>query len=107
MAASTLDVTTNADGTLVIHPRCLVAAEDASELRRALIHAIRHVRPPHLVLDLADVRELDPINLGALAAACHLGDDHQVTVYVDHSSAGIALLLTAAGVPGHRIRHIL
>ncbi|MEU4164318.1 STAS domain-containing protein [Actinoplanes sp. NPDC026670] len=107
MAASTLDVTTTSDGTLVIHPRCLRADEDATELRRALIHAIRHVRPSYLVLDLADVRELDSINLGALAAACHLGDDHQVTVFVDHTSAGIALLLTAAGVPTHRIRHIL
>ncbi|WP_433789001.1 STAS domain-containing protein [Actinoplanes sp. CA-252034] len=107
MAASTLDVTTTSDGTLVIHPRCLRAGEDATELRRALIHAIRHVRPAHLVLDLADVRELDPINLGVLAAACHLGDDHHVTVFVENSSAGIALLLTAAGVPIHRIRHIL
>ncbi|MFC4065808.1 STAS domain-containing protein [Actinoplanes subglobosus] len=104
MTASTLDVTTPSDGTLVIHLRPLVAAEDAAELRRALIHAIRHVRPPHLVLDLAGVRELDPINLGTLAAACHLGDDHHVTVHVDHTSAGIALLLTAAGVPAHRIR---
>jgi anti-anti-sigma regulatory factor len=107
MAASTLDVTTTPDGTLVIHPRCLRAAEDATELRRALVHAIRHVRPSRLVLDLADVPELDPINLGALAAACHLGDDHQVTVFVDHSSALIAVLLTAAGVPRHRIRHVM
>jgi anti-anti-sigma regulatory factor len=107
MAASTLDVTTTSDGTLVIRPLCLRADEDATALRRALVHAIRHVRPSRLVLDLADVRELDPINLGALAAACRLGDDHHVTVFVDHSSAGIALLLTAAGVPAHRIRHIL
>ncbi|BEL03643.1 hypothetical protein Q0Z83_018340 [Actinoplanes sichuanensis] len=107
MTASALDVTTTSDGTLVIHLRCLSADEDATELRRTLIHAIRHIRPSFLVLDLADVRELDPINLGALAAACNLGDDHQVTVFVDHISAPTAMRLTAAGVPTHRIRHIL
>lgn len=105
MATSTLDVTIG-DDTLVIRLRCLRAAEDATELRRALVHAIRHVRPAHLVLDLTDVRELDAIDLGVLAAACHLGDDHQVTVFVDHSSAGTAVRLTAAGVPAHRLRHV-
>jgi anti-anti-sigma regulatory factor len=107
MAASTVDVTTSPDGTLVIQPHGDLLAEDAVDLRRALILAIRHTRPVCLVLDLTDVRELDPINVGTLAAACHLGDDHQVAVFLDHSSAGIAHRLYVAGVPAHRIRHVL
>jgi hypothetical protein len=49
-----------------------------------------------LVLDLADVPALGPISLCTLAAACHIGGDHQVAVFLDHSSADIAELLTAA-----------
>ncbi|GAA4960319.1 hypothetical protein GCM10025331_59330 [Actinoplanes utahensis] len=49
---------------------------------------------------------LDPINLGTIAAACHLGDDHHVAVFLDHPSAALADRLIAAGVPRHRLRHI-
>lgn len=106
MSASTVDVSSDPDGTLVIHPHGDLDADDAIGLRRALIQAIRHTRPLRLVLDLADVRELDPINLGALAAACEVGDDHQVAVFVDNSSPDLALRLTAAGVPRSRLRHV-
>ncbi|GAA4953952.1 STAS domain-containing protein [Actinoplanes utahensis] len=107
MGASTLDVITNSDGTIVIHPHGLLDPDDAAGLQRTLVHTIRHTRPARLVLDLADIRELDAINLGTLAAACLLGDDHQVAVFLDHTSASLAGLLTAAGVPLSRIRHIL
>jgi hypothetical protein len=35
---------------------------------------------------------------------CGLGDDHQVIVFVDNSSAAIAADLTGAGVPQQRLR---
>jgi hypothetical protein len=57
-------------------------------------------------MDLAKVEELDPISLGTLAAACGLGDDHQVAVFLDHSPAPIAASLTAAGIPPHRLRYV-
>ncbi|HWS37961.1 MAG TPA: STAS domain-containing protein [Actinoplanes sp.] len=104
MSASTVDVNTHPDGTLVIHPHGDLDADDALRLRQALILAILHTRPLRLVLDLADVHELDPLNLGALAAACDVGDDHHVTLFVDNTSPGLAHLLTAAGVPPHRLR---
>ena len=66
------------------------------------MHAVRHVRPLRLVLDLGDVDRLDPINVGTLAAACDLGDDHQVAVFLDNSSTDIADELAAAGVASHR-----
>ncbi|GIF12493.1 STAS domain-containing protein [Actinoplanes teichomyceticus] len=106
MTTSTVDVTTSTDGTLVIHPHGALDATDAVGLRRTLVQAIRHIRPLRLVLDMADVQGLDPINLGTLAAACNIGDDHQVAVFFEHSSAGLAELLTAAGVPQHRFRHV-
>jgi anti-anti-sigma regulatory factor len=106
MPTTAVDVNTSPDGTLVIHPHSSLGAAEAIELRRALVHAIRHTRPLRLVLDLADVRELDPINLGTLAAACYLGDDHRVAVFLDHPSLAIADRLAAAGVPCHRLRHI-
>lgn len=106
MSASTVDVNDNPDGTLVIHPRGDLDADDAIGLRRALVQAILHTRPARLILDLADVHELDPLNLGALAAACAVGDDHHVPVYLDNTSPDLAHRLTAAGVPVHRLRHV-
>lgn len=106
MTGSAVDVETSADGSLVIHPRGVLEADDAVELRWTLVHAVRHIRPLRLILDLRDVDDLDPINLGTLAAACYLGDDHQVAVFLDNSSTGIADLLSAAGVASHRLRHV-
>jgi anti-anti-sigma factor len=107
MSGATVDVDTRPDGTLVIQPHGMLDADDAVELRRTIVHAVRRLRPLRLVVDLGDLRDLDPINLGTLAAACHLGDDHRVAVFLDHSSPEIAERLTAAGVPGHRLRHIV
>jgi hypothetical protein len=39
-------------------------------------------------------------------AACSLGDDHHVVVFVDHSSTSIAGQLAAAGVPSQRLRQV-
>ena len=52
------------------------------------------------MVDLGDVVGLDSINVGTLAAACTLGDDHRVAVFLDNSTAAVAAALTAAGVPG-------
>ncbi|GGN11154.1 anti-anti-sigma factor [Actinoplanes campanulatus] len=106
MTTTTVDVNTRTDGTLVIHPQGILDDTDAAGLCRTLVQAIRHTRPLRLVLDLADVQRLDPINLGTFAAACHLGDDHQVAVFLDHSSTELAEQLAAAGVPRHRLRGV-
>lgn len=84
----------------------MLDADDAVELRRTLVHAVRHLRPLRLVLDLHDVADIDPINLGTLVAACFLGDDHQVAVFLDRSSPAIADRLSAAGVATHRLREV-
>jgi hypothetical protein len=56
------------------------------------------------VVDLGDVVGLDSINVGTLAAACTLGDDHRVAVFLDNSTAAVAAALTAAGIPRQCIR---
>jgi anti-anti-sigma regulatory factor len=106
MTATTVDIGTAPDGTLVIHPHGSLDEADAVDLQRTLVQAIRHRRPLRLILDLVDVGELSPINLGTLAAACVLGDDHQVAVFLDHPLPHIADRLAAAGVPVHRLRHV-
>ncbi|MBG6105832.1 anti-anti-sigma factor [Micromonospora vinacea] len=106
MSDVTVDVDTTTDGTLVIQPHGTLHAEDAVELRQTLVRVLRRIRPLRLVLDLHDLDDLDGINLGTLATACQLGDDHQVVVFLDHSSPSIAERLAAAGVPRHRLRHI-
>ena len=106
MTASAVDVETGADGSLIIRPHGVLGAEDAVELRHTLVHAVRRLRPLRLILDLRDVDDLDPINVGTLAAACHLGDDHQVAVFLDNPSLRIADRLTAAGIAGHRLRQV-
>jgi anti-anti-sigma regulatory factor len=42
--------------------------DHAVELHQVLVHAVRKLRPARLVVDLAAVVTLDPINLGTLAA---------------------------------------
>jgi anti-anti-sigma regulatory factor len=107
MAVATVDVNTTPDGTVVIQLHGALDAADAVGLRHTLVDTIRCTRPLRLVMDLTDVEELDPISLCTLAAALGLGDDHQVAVFLDHSPATIAVSLAAAGVPPHRLRHVV
>ena len=104
MRGYVLEVRTSADGSVVIAPHGVVGLDKAVELRQVLVHTVRRVRPLRLILDLSDVPELDPINVGSVAAACDLGDDHQVAVFVHNPLPGLAEQLTAAGVPHQRVR---
>lgn len=104
MGSSLLDVRTDPDGTVIICPHGVIGMDHAVELRQVLVHTVRKLRPLRLVLDLADVADIDPINVGTLSAVCGLGDDHQVLIFLDHSTAGIAERLAAAGVPTQRLR---
>ena len=104
MHGSPLEVRIGDDGSVIVRPCGPVGLDDAVELRQALVHAVRKMRPSRLFIDLAEVTELDPINLGTLAAVCGLGDDHHVAVFLDNPSAAIAAELTAAGVPQQRLR---
>ncbi|MEV4349378.1 STAS domain-containing protein [Actinoplanes sp. NPDC049596] len=104
MHSSVLEVRAGADGSVVIAPHGEVGDDQTAEFRRALVHAVRKVRPFLLIVDLADVPELDPVNVGSVAAACALGDDHHVTVFVDNPRREVARRLQAAGVPHQRLR---
>ena len=98
-----VDVQPGADGSLVVRPHGVIDPEQTAHLRQLLVHAVRKVRPKSLILDLADVPDLDPINLGTLAALCDLADDHDVVLWLEHPSAEVALLLREAGVDPHRL----
>jgi len=106
MATGRVEVASRPDGSVVIRPHGHVNADVTVELRHALVEVIRHTRPERLILDLADVEELDPLNLGVLAAACLLGDDQRVAVFVEHCSTVVADDLIAAGVSPLRLRHV-
>jgi anti-anti-sigma regulatory factor len=105
MHGSVLEVRTSADGSVVIAPHGAMGLDKAVELRQVLVHTVRRLRPLRLIVDLADVTELDPINVGSVAAACDLGDDHQVAVFVHNSLPVLAEQLAAAGVPQQRLRN--
>jgi anti-anti-sigma factor len=105
MTEPAVEVVTSPDGSLIIRPRGVLGADAAVELRHTLVHAVRRLRPLRLILDMRNVHDLDAINVGTLAAACHLGDDHQVAVFLDNSSPTIAGLLASAGIAEHRLRH--
>jgi len=106
MRSSAFAVRTATDGSIVVRPHVTVGADRAVELQQMLVHTLRKVRPLRLILDLGDVFELDPINVGTLAAACELGDDQHVVVFLDNSPAHLAAQLTAAGVPHQRLRRV-
>ncbi|XVV09232.1 hypothetical protein ACQP2X_30855 [Actinoplanes sp. CA-131856] len=99
-----MDVRTGADGSVVIAPHGEVGDDQTVEFRRVLVHTVRKIRPFRLIVDLADVPELDPVSVGSVAAACALGDDHHVTVFVDNPRRDVAKRLEAAGVPQQRLR---
>jgi anti-anti-sigma regulatory factor len=104
MSNTAVDLRTCADGSVLVQPHGPMGVDCAVHLQQILVHTVRHVRPLRLILDLGDVPEVDPINLGTLAALCDLADDYQVVVFVENSSAEIAVQLTAAGVPPQRLR---
>ncbi|HWS38870.1 MAG TPA: hypothetical protein VN408_39785 [Actinoplanes sp.] len=104
MRGSVLEINTSSDGSVVIQPHGSVGPDEAVELRQLLVHTVRRVRPLRLIVDLTDVLDLDPINLGSVVAACDLGDDHQVAVFVDNPNHLLAAQLHAAGVPSQRVR---
>ncbi|GAB3939120.1 hypothetical protein GCM10027614_20650 [Micromonospora vulcania] len=66
---ATVDVDTSSDGTLVIRRRGLLDADEAVDLRRTVVRAIRHDRPLRLVVDLSHVHGLGPIK-GYPPTAC-------------------------------------
>lgn len=99
-----LDVSTRADGSLVIRAGGDVDADDAVLLRQTLVHAIRRTRPARLIVDLAEAGAVDSITVGAFAATCALADMHQVAVFFDDPDPDLATRLATAGVPRWRLR---
>ncbi|KUL23809.1 hypothetical protein ADL15_45120 [Actinoplanes awajinensis subsp. mycoplanecinus] len=91
------------DGSVVISPHGAGDPVRAGELRHALVHLLRRVRPLRVIVDLSDVPDLDPFDVGSVAAACDLGDDHQVPVFVRSPSGAMTDRLTAAGIPRQRV----
>ena len=104
MTDTLVDVHTEPDGTLVLTPHGALDDAHGAHFRQVLIHAVRRTRPPRLILDLSEVPDMDPINLGTLAALCDLADDHHVTVYLDNPTAELSHRLQDAGVPRRHLR---
>ena len=104
MSNVSVDVRTGVDGSVVVQPHGAMGSECAVQFQQVLVHAVRKVRPYRLVLDLGDVSDVDPINLGVMAALCDVADDHHVAVFLENSAPAIAMRLRAAGVPPQRFR---
>ncbi|BCJ45711.1 hypothetical protein GCM10010168_58690 [Actinoplanes ianthinogenes] len=107
MLGSVLDISTADDGSVVICPHGAGDSVCGAELRLALVHLLRRVRPMVLIVDLCDLPEPDPFHVGSVAAACVLGDEHQVLVVVRSPSGAVTDRLTAAGVPRQRVNPVL
>jgi anti-anti-sigma factor len=102
---ATVETHTEADGSLVIRPHGVLDADRAVPFRQLLVHAVRKIRPRRLIVSLANVRALDAINLGTLAALCGLADDHRIAVFLADPTAEIRSALLAAGVPAELISY--
>ena len=87
------------DGAVLVRVHRELDAEAAAQLRRALVHVIRRVRPHRMVVDLDAVDDLDSVNAGTLAAGYQLGADHDVLVTVHYRVPRVGRQLRAAGVP--------
>ncbi|GAA4600461.1 hypothetical protein BJY16_003538 [Actinoplanes octamycinicus] len=106
MLGSVLEISTADDGTVIICPHGAGDSVCGAELRLALVHLLRRVRPLMLIVDLCGLAEPDPFYVGSVAAACDLGDDHQVAVFVRSPSGAMTDRLTAAGVPRQRVNPV-
>ncbi|GLW29191.1 hypothetical protein Areg01_21310 [Actinoplanes regularis] len=104
MRTPAFEVRTERDGTVIIRPHGDIETNHAMQLRQLLVHTVRKIRPPRIVLDLTAVCRLDALNVGTVAAAYALGEDHQVTVYVHNPASHIAARLFAAGIPLPQLR---
>jgi anti-anti-sigma factor len=104
MSNFSIEVRTEADGSIVVRPDGALDSDCAVEFRQILVHTVRKLRPLRLILDLSGVDAVDAINLGTLAALCDLADDHHVIVFLQCPSTAIADELRAAGVPALRFR---
>lgn len=102
---ATVETHTETDGSLVIRPHGVLDADPAVPFRQLLVHAVRKIRPQRLIVSLANVRALDAINLGTLAALCGLADDHRIAVFLADPPAEIRSALLAAGVPAELISY--
>jgi anti-anti-sigma factor len=107
MTSFAVSTRTETDGSLVVTPSGPLDGECAVRLRQVLIHAVRKIRPPRLVVDLAAVTAVDPINVGTLAALCDLADDHRVVVFLDNVPRALASRLQTAGIPAQRLRMLV
>jgi anti-anti-sigma factor len=102
---SDVETRTEPDGSLVIQPHGVMDTERADPFRQLLIHAVRKTRPRQLIVELGDVRKVDAIHLGTLAALCGIAEDHRVKLLLVNPSAELRAELLAAGVPAQRIRY--
>jgi anti-anti-sigma factor len=103
MSNFSIDVRTDADGSLIVQPSGELGSECAVQFRQILVHAVRKLRPLRMIVDLGGVTAIDPINLGTLAALCGLADDHRVVVFLHNSPTALADDLRHAGVPAQRL----
>jgi anti-anti-sigma factor len=97
--AGDVESSTADDGSVIIALRGDVGVECSVELRQLVVRTVRRVRPLRLVLDLTEVTTLDPINVGTLIAACVVGEDHAVAVFIVNPGPELASRLALAGVP--------
>jgi anti-anti-sigma factor len=93
------------DGAVLVRVHRELDAEAAAQLRRALVHVIRRVRPHRMVVDLDAVDDLDSVNAGTLAAGYQLGADHDVVVTVQYRVPQVGRQLRAAGMPHEQLHH--
>jgi anti-anti-sigma factor len=100
---SQVETRTEADGTLVIHPRGVLDADRAVPFRQLLVRAVRKIRPRRLVVNLGDVHIRDAIHFGTLIALCDLADDHRIAVVLADPTVEVRSVLLAAGVSPERI----
>lgn len=104
MANTSVELSTDEDGTLIVRPVGAVDDGCARVFRQMLIYAVRRVRPLSLLVDLRSVPFVDPLHLGTLAALCELADDQHVRVVVAVTDPALAIELRAAGVPSQCVR---
>jgi len=93
------------DGAVLVRVHRELDAEAAAQLRLALVHVIRRVRPRRLVVDLNAVDDLDSVNAGTLAAGYELGADHDVAVTVQYREPRVGWKLRTAGMPHEQLHH--
>lgn len=101
MAEAVVSQHTRSDGTIVVSVRGELDMGTEDGLRSLLVDLASRVRPPSIVINMADLTFVDSTGIGALAAGYNAAIEHRVGFLVRDLAPAVEKQLRIAGLYRH------